>query len=637
MSAIAGIIRLDGAPVVPGEIEATLAAMARRGPDRRGSWHRDNAALGQALLGTTPEAICERQPWEHPVSGAVVVSDSRLDNRPQLLAELGFAGRDPDTIGDGELLHAAFARWGEDCAAHLLGDFSFVLWDPRKRTLFAARDVMGVRPFYYHYSPGRLFAFASEADALLEVRGVPPELDEGRIADALVQQLEGIDRTSTFYAAIRRLPPANTLTVSVERLDTREYWAPMADVPSGLPTTESEWIEGLRERLTTAVTRRLRSSGRVGSMLSGGLDSSSVVAIACEQLESSGTGPLATFSAVSTLPGCPETRAIDSMLAHFGCDASRVSVDDAGDLLDSIAAGWPTMGEPFDAGMTLVDCQYLSAARRGVRVVLDGIDADNLLSEGNCLQRLARSGRWVRLLREIRGQKRFYGDAASTLDSVRPLISGLPVPQALRQIVRRNRAAREHRNLLKSTLIAPDFARRVGLDGRLQRLSAALQSHSRLSPDGLAGTSMRSHYTTVGVERYGRVAAARGIEPRHPFLDRELIEFCSWIPWNLRLRDGWPKWALRQAMAPVLPADVAWRLGKDHLGWRFNHALLGRIARRRGFGRDVLGAGLGDYVAVQALREVTATESAWSEQNDRWETMFGIAALQAWLAVRKRP
>jgi asparagine synthase (glutamine-hydrolysing) len=636
MSGIAGIIRLDGAPVLLGEIEATLAAMARRGPDRRGSWHRDNAALGHVLLATTPEAICEHQPWEHPASGVVVVSDSRLDNRPQLLQDLGFAGRDPDTIGDGELLHAAFARWGEDCAARLLGDFSFVLWDPRGNKVFAARDVMGVRPFCYHFSPGRLFAFASDADALLEVRGVPTDLDEGRIADALVEQLEGIDKTSTFYSAIQRLPPANTLTVSGERLDCREYWTPMAAMPSGLPTTENGWIEGLRDRLTTAVSRRLRSSGRVGSMLSGGLDSSSIVALACQQTESHGSGPFATFSAVSTEPGCPETRAIESMLAQFACDASRLSLEDAGELLDSIAAGWPTMGEPFDAGMTLIDCQYLSAARRGVRVVLDGIDGDNLLSEGDYLQRLARSGRWVSLLREIRGQKRFYGDALSTWASVRPHLSGALVPPALRRIVRRGRDEREYLETVRSTLIAPDLANRIDLAGRLRRLRDELARQRIRSPDGQAGTSMTLNYTTVGVERYGRVAAARGIEPRHPFLDRDLIEFCAWIPWNLRLRDGWPKWILRQAMASTLPADVAWRLGKEHLGWRFNHALLGRIVQQRGFGRDLLGASLGNYVAVQALRDVSGTESAWSEKSSRWETIFGIAALQAWFAKRRR-
>jgi len=286
--------------------------------------------------------------------------------------------------------------------------------------------------------------------------------------------------------------------------------------------------------------------------------------------------------------------------------------------------------------MTLVDCQYLSAARRGVRVVLDGIDADNLFSEGDYLHTLARRGRWGRLLREVSGQKRFYRGAVSTWELVRPLLSGAFVPPTLRRIVRRGRAEREYLEVVRSTMIAPDFARRIDLASRLRRLNDALAGQRISSADGLAGTSIGSNYTTVGVERYGRVAAARGVEPRHPFLDRDLIEFCAWIPWSLRLRDGWPKWVLRQAMAPALPADVAWRLGKDHLGWHFNHALLGRLARQRAFGQDVLGAGLEDYVAVQALREVTSAKSAWSEKSGRWETIFGIAALQAWLGGRRR-
>ena len=227
MSGIAGIIRLDGAPVAPGDIEAMLATMARRGPDRRRGWCEGNAAFGQALLATTPEAVAEIQPWVHPDSGCVVVSDSRLDNRPELLHALEIRHATPDEIGDGELLHAAWQRWGERCAEQLLGDFAFAIWDPRNQKLFCARDVMGVRPFYYHYAPGRLFAFASETDALLTLRDVPTAIDEGRIADALVSELEGIDKTSTFYQAIVRLPPAQTLRLENGRLRLREYWHPL--------------------------------------------------------------------------------------------------------------------------------------------------------------------------------------------------------------------------------------------------------------------------------------------------------------------------------------------------------------------------------------------------------------------------
>jgi asparagine synthase (glutamine-hydrolysing) len=163
-----------------------------------------------------------------------VVSDSRLDNRPELMRTLNLRAAEADEVGDGELLHAAYQRWGEGCAEQLLGDFAFAVFDPRESRVLCARDVMGVRPFYYHHAPHRLFALASEADALLSHAEVPADLNHGRIADALVGELEGIDRTSTFYAAMTR-HRAPALRSSIESLRLRD--AGTADaVPRGLPS-----------------------------------------------------------------------------------------------------------------------------------------------------------------------------------------------------------------------------------------------------------------------------------------------------------------------------------------------------------------------------------------------------------------
>src|SRR5690606_26725276 len=126
MSGIAGVIRFGGAVAAP-ELEAMLQPMVARGPDRQAIGCFGAAGFGQALLATTAEAMTEFQPWRHPDSGCIVVSDSRLDNRPQLLRQLGIDRR-PDTVGDGELLHAAWQRWGEHCADRLRGDFAFALW-----------------------------------------------------------------------------------------------------------------------------------------------------------------------------------------------------------------------------------------------------------------------------------------------------------------------------------------------------------------------------------------------------------------------------------------------------------------------------------------------------------------------------
>ena len=318
MSGIFGFIRLDGAPAVQDDVHAMLAAMLRRGPDRQRSWCADSIALGQTLLATTPEATAETQPWVHPDSRCVVVSDSRLDNRHELLGTLELAHARVEGIGDGALLHAAYQRWGKDCAAHLLGDFAFAIWDPRKRTLFCGRDQMGVRPFYYCHLPQRLFAFASEVDALLRLPDVPKRINEVRIVDFLVPQLEGFDATSTFYEAIQRMPAAHTCTLDAGLLRMRRYWTPADDLTDSPARNDDEYAEAMRALLTQAVHCRLRSSGKVGSMLSGGLDSSAVVALASVELAHSGGGPLPTFSAINTAEACPETTAIREMLALPG-------------------------------------------------------------------------------------------------------------------------------------------------------------------------------------------------------------------------------------------------------------------------------------------------------------------------------
>jgi len=211
VSGIAGVWRLDGGPADPEAFEPVLGALTRRGPDRQRALHSSGASLGQALLATTPEAREERQPWVHDATGAVVVTDSRLDNRDGLLASLGLLNRPAASVGDAELIFEAVMRWGPGAAERLLGDFAFAVWEPSNRRLLLGRDSFGVRPLFYHHQPGKLFAFASSAEALLAVRDIPRTLDEGRLADALVGELEGVDSTCTFPAALRPLAHAHPL------------------------------------------------------------------------------------------------------------------------------------------------------------------------------------------------------------------------------------------------------------------------------------------------------------------------------------------------------------------------------------------------------------------------------------------
>lgn len=596
MSGIAGVIRLDGAPVAPDVIERMLATMTRRGPDRQHGWCAGEAALGQALLATTPEALAESQPWADSESGCLVVSDSRLDNRPELLQALGISHESPDGIGDGALLYAAYQHWGADCADRLLGDFAFVIWDPRSRSIFCARDIMGVRPFCYHHSPGQLFAFASQTDALLTLQDVPKRFDEGRIADALVGELEGIDNTSTFFQGIFRLPPASTLTVEDGQARLNTYWHPLMHRPDHLPDSDQEWCEALRGHLQEAVRCRLRGSGRVGSMLSGGLDSSSVVALAGEILRMEGRELLPTFSAINSQGVCAETDAIRSVLRAIPTEATCIDVNSFQALMPAMIESLKRLAEPFDGTMMLINAQYISAASQGIRSVMDGTPGDNLYTIAGHVHRLSRQGRWLQAYRESVAWSRCWQEKTPRYQALRSLISPWgPSPiRRLRQ--RRVEKAYVRDVLVGETLINDGFAQRVGLLGRYRRYSANMAENVCWDPSGQAMSGMTAAYITVAMERYGRVAAFYGVESRHPFLDRRLIEFHAWLPPALRFRDDWPKWAFRQAMQDLLPADVAWRRGKEHLGWRFNLEVMRQfpegmatvLALANGFARDFL-------------------------------------------------
>ena len=567
MSGIAGVIRLGGS-VDPSELVDMLAPMSRRGPDRS-SWLVDgNAGFGQALLATTPEALADRQPWRHPESGCIVVSDSRLDNRPELAIELGLTDRAIDNIGDGELLHAAWQAWGSDCANRLLGDFAFALWDPRSQRLFCARDIMGVRPFYFHRALGRMFAFASDSHALLALSDVPHRINDGRVADALVGELEGIDRTSTFYLDIERLPPARTMIVEADAALQEEYWRPLDTPPAQLPATDQAWIEAVRASLDRAVQRRLRGLGVTGAMISGGLDSSAVAALAQRKLETRGER-LATFSAIDSANHCNETSAIRDMLNAFPFDATTLDVQQSLSVEPAIHQHLEEMREPFDGSATLISAIYAAAATRNVRWVMDGIPADNLYTVGGYFRQLARKAKLWTLWREARALHVTEGALYPTMRALQTLLGSL-VPLALRRPWEVLRDEAMYRKLRQDSRISNEFADRVQLRKRFCIYRRDMRETRIGKAAGVPHTIMTAAYITAGIERYNRIASFHGVEPRHPFLDKDLIELHMWLPLSLRLHDGHHKWVLRAAMQDLLPHAVAWRRGKEHLGYLFN-------------------------------------------------------------------
>lgn len=594
MSGICGIFNLDGAPVGATEIESMTSLLERRGPDRTGHWREGPVAMGHTLLATTPELAIEPQPVRDAATGCVITADVRLDNRDELLSTLGLADR-RGVLGDAGLILAAYLRWGDTCVDRLLGDFAFAIWDPRDRRLFCARDHFGMRPFYYHHAAGRFFMFASEPRAILVLPRVPYRIDDGRVADALVSGLEWIDFTSTFFEEVYRLAPAHALTVPAAGMRSRRYWELHAGPLLRLPSDEA-YSEAFLEVFNEAVRCRLRSAGPVGSMLSGGMDSGSVVAIASDLLAAQGRGPLPTFSGVGPDPeSCVETRAIHASLTMAGLAPTLVDYTQLDELAPDLERLLREIDEPFDAQMTVLRALYLLANRQGVKVLLDGAGGDIALGHGDYLTWLMRCGRLWRVYREQAGLWRFFSGGepppaprvwlAVLVEAGRSFAPGF-----VRAAARSFRHGRAVPWALRNSLLSPALARRVDLAERLQRLAA--HGLAARTGDYREDRARMVHYNMVaGRERYDRAASALGVEPRDPFMDRRLMAFCLSLPGDQLLRGGWPKILLRRALAGRLPDDVRWRSGKEHLGGDFTKSLMARYWRGEAWTRFLRGLG----------------------------------------------
>lgn len=297
MSGIFGIIRLPGASVVDAELAPMADTLKHRGPDGINYFARGNVGLGHCMLQSTPESLHETLPLRDEAAGLTITADARIDNRERLITDIPVRAASGHVITDSQLILHAYIKWGEACVDHLLGDFAFAIWDERAQSLFVARDHMGCKPFYYHCRDG-LLVFASSAMAVARVPDVKATLNEGRVADYLVQELEGINKTCSWFNEISRMPPAHCGYFRNNRFQCRQYWVLEPTDLSHLKTDE-DYLEAFTEVYFEAVRCRLRCQTEPASMLSGGLDSSTIVALARDILVAEGKPPLRTYSAVS--------------------------------------------------------------------------------------------------------------------------------------------------------------------------------------------------------------------------------------------------------------------------------------------------------------------------------------------------
>ena len=289
MNALFGLWQRDGAPVDPTHLSRMAASLDFWGIEPPAFWHGDSLALGSRLGPTDPTPSA--QPVHHP-AGLTLIASARLIHRGELVGELSISPAELSALTDGQLILAAWQRWGVDCVHHLNGDWHFALWDEAARRLFLARDQHGTSGFYYHRGHN-FFAFASTQKPLLALPTIPQQPNLARIA----QSISGVmgDGSQTGYTHINRLPPAHWLMLDADDLRVERYWYPENN-PEVHLTNDGAYVEAFLHHYRAAVESRLavpstgsgHAAGKTGLMLSGGLDSGSLAALAAPALAQRG-------------------------------------------------------------------------------------------------------------------------------------------------------------------------------------------------------------------------------------------------------------------------------------------------------------------------------------------------------------
>lgn len=575
MSAIAAVYNLDRQPVESNRLVKITERLKHRGIDGEGILCKKFVGLIHRLRYTTPESLLENLPMRSASGFYFLTCDARIDNRAELIPQLSMDGQKESEITDSAIILAAYEKWGEDCLPHLIGDFVFAIWDELEQKLFAARDPLGVKHFYYYYEPGKLFALASEIKALFEVEGIKRELNEEHLADYLVMNAE--DKETTFFCGIKRLPSTHSLTVSENGLNIRQYWQPNYEEIK--LKSDGEYHEAFREKLSEAIYPRLRSAYPLGSFLSGGLDSSAIVCIASEYLANNDKPPLETFSAIfptvaKTDKNIDETNFMQSVIDKTDCNAHFVKVDDDNPLREMKKIFWHA-DHPVGAPNVYMDLEiYLAAQKQDVRVLLSGTDGDSTVGHGyEDFARLAFRGMYLTLFRDAIALNKNMPRRTHTLKrSIWHRGIKHTVPTALTNLwrtVRRRKPSDYESSPIQFPLnfnsVKPEIRKTFDLENRIKKfqqinyppMTSQAESHWR----GLTG----GHFSFM-LEQLEKISAAYGIEARYPFFDRRLIEFCIALPPGQRIYKGWTRSIFRHAMEGILPTDVQWRTDKSDIG-----------------------------------------------------------------------
>jgi asparagine synthase (glutamine-hydrolysing) len=513
-----------------------------RGPDDEGVWLDEGIALGMRRL-----SIIDLSGGHQPIAnedGTVwVVFNGEIYNFRELRAELQQAGHRFATSSDTEVIVHAYETWGKDAIARLRGMFGLAIWDTRSRTLILARDRAGIKPLYYAVAGGRLL-FGSELKSLL----CAPELSRELDLDALDHYLSFLytPRDGSIFRDVMKLPPGHHLIWKDGTTHVQPYWRPSTD--EGFTGTEGEAVEALHAVLADAVESHMVSDVPVGAFLSGGVDSSVVVAL----MARAGAGRVKTFSIGFDDPAFDELEHARKVARHYDTDHHEFVVrPDALSILDDIIRHFD---EPF-ADASAIPTWYVSEiARRHVTVVLSGDGGDELFGG---YDRYVPHPRVVAFDRYApRGLRRVAAIAAERLPH------GARGRNFLRHVGRSEQgryldAIRYFSTDEKPALLSADVREALGGLDPEARLARHFDRYAHLPwPSQMMRFDLETYLPDDILTKVDRMSMAHSIESRVPLLDNSVIDFAESLPPSLKIKGGRRKHVLKEVAARLLPEGI---------------------------------------------------------------------------------
>jgi asparagine synthase (glutamine-hydrolysing) len=546
MCGIAGRYHYDPAqPVDRDVLIAMTDAVAHRGPDAAGYFQAPGIGLGHRRLSIIDLATGD-QPLANEDGTVQVVFNGEIYNFAEVRSELVARGHRFRTSSDTEVIVHGYEEWGERCVQRFRGMFAFGLWDSTAHRLLLARDRFGVKPLYYADLPGVGLVFGSEIKSILENADVP----RGWRADALDAYLTllYVPAPDTIYQAIRKLPPAHVLVAERGQVRISRYWD-LSFPGDGDATREEEYLEELDRLMREAVRLRLISDVPLGAFLSGGIDSSTVVAY---MKETSDTRPV-TMSVGFEDQAYDEVEHAEAVARHLDCEFhALVANPQVEDLLPKLA--WH-FDEPF-ADSSAVPTYYVSkAARELVTVALSGDGGDELWA-GYTRHKVEHAEQRVR--GALGGASRVAGWLAQALPlsvkgarSLRHLASSPDQAYALKH------AYGMFEPGAKSRLYSGDFAASIRhADAFASFRDAWRDCPSRDPMDRALYVDARTYMIDDVLTKVDRMSMAVSLEAREPLLDHKLLEFAARVPMALKLKNGRSKYLLRRLLEKRVPASI---------------------------------------------------------------------------------